>query len=569
VLKAKRFQPLSVLNQKLRGLDVFESNESAPPIVASASTTSKLPEAFFDPDDHVTRNHWQKASGNDSCTDPTCGKRLGPINGSVNCRKCGRLFCEIHTMYQMKLSNMANHDPARGFWLRVCETCYKSREGYNDHQGVSLDKTSAFMVIRSQRTERQNLEISRLEKRLTRLTQVLAESAEETNTLTIGGGLLRPVASLTAQKNHRKTLEQSVVAWEEDATVSKCPFCKQEFGSWSFRRHHCRICGRVVCSDPQTGCSSEIGLTVARHKENALPSADSFRASGTSTGNTAASEKPASRTSGPEASQLSLDVRLCRDCKSTIFSKRDFENSISSKPADQRAYEALRQFEAGIRLLLPSFQRALQILQPDSTGKSPPTHAQIQDAAKIRKRLMDSFTKYNLAAKRIKELKTDSPDQQRLQKAVYAAASTFLHANMVPLKHVPRMLRSQSDGPSLGHRKVLSSLNGGGRHPSPLRNGALAPDAETGSVAGSEASTIASALEAEEKELRERLVVLEEQRFLVHDMVSNARGARRTEEVGALSRNLQELDKEIEMLRKRVGGVEERWEELYANEVEQ
>ncbi|UZP39740.1 hypothetical protein NXS19_007556 [Fusarium pseudograminearum] len=30
VLKAKRFQPLSLINQKLRGLDVFESNESVP-----------------------------------------------------------------------------------------------------------------------------------------------------------------------------------------------------------------------------------------------------------------------------------------------------------------------------------------------------------------------------------------------------------------------------------------------------------------------------------------------------------------------------------------------------------
>ncbi|KAF2962682.1 hypothetical protein GQX73_g10893 [Xylaria multiplex] len=43
VLKAKRFQPLSLINQKLRGLDVFESNESLPPpptrISANISST--------------------------------------------------------------------------------------------------------------------------------------------------------------------------------------------------------------------------------------------------------------------------------------------------------------------------------------------------------------------------------------------------------------------------------------------------------------------------------------------------------------------------------------------------
>ena len=38
-------------------------------------------------------------------------------------------------MYQMKLSRSAQHEPVRGLWCRVCETCYKSREGYNDRSG--------------------------------------------------------------------------------------------------------------------------------------------------------------------------------------------------------------------------------------------------------------------------------------------------------------------------------------------------------------------------------------------------------------------------------------------------
>jgi len=60
-------------------------------------------------------------------------------------------------------------------------------------------------------------------------------------------------------------------------------------------------------------------------------------------------------------------------------------------------------------------------------------------------------------------------------------------------------------------------------------------------------------------------VVLEEQRFLVREMVANARGARRFEEVGALTKNVEELDKEIEKLSKAVHGVEERWEGLYSS----
>jgi hypothetical protein len=261
VLKAKRFQPLSTITQRLRGLDVFESNESAPlqPPGVPKATGDTSP---IDPDELITRTHWQRPGGSDPCTDPACGKRLGAVNGSVNCRNCGRLFCEEHTMYQMKLSRSATYEPVRGFWARVCETCYKSREGYNDHNGVLVDHTSTFAELRRRRVERQNLEMSRLEKRLTKLTRLLANPAEEV----VGpnpGTLLSPVASLAGQRNPRKAIEQSVVTWEDDATVSKCPFCQQEFGSWTFRRHHCRICGRVVCADPQTGCSTEVGLNIA------------------------------------------------------------------------------------------------------------------------------------------------------------------------------------------------------------------------------------------------------------------------------------------------------------------
>ena len=267
--------------------------------------------------------------------------------------------------------------------------------------------------------------------------------------------------------------------------------------------------------------------------------------------------------------QLSVDIRMCRDCKSTIFSHRDFAEDIMRKPPDQRAYETLRQFEQGIRLLMPSFQRALLVLQPPSEdsswlSKPPPTHAQIQEAAKIRKRLTDSFAKYDTAARRIRDLKTKSPTQLRLQKAIYAQASSFLHINLVPLKSIPRMLKKQSS--LSGHRRLLSGGSGSG-HLSPLRNGESASslDPETASVGGaSEASTAVSALETEEKEIREKLIVLEEQRFMVQEMVNNAKGARRFEEMGALTRNLDELDKEIATIKKQVSGVEERWEGLYA-----
>ena len=141
--KAKKFQPLAVLNQKLKGLDVFESNGEYPtPATIQRSNTAPTSEPpkqqYIDPDEVVSRDHWQKYAPGEKCSEPSCGKRLNAANGNVNCRHCGKLFCEEHTMYQMKLSRSAKHEPVRGFWCRVCETCYKSRDGYNDHHGRLL-----------------------------------------------------------------------------------------------------------------------------------------------------------------------------------------------------------------------------------------------------------------------------------------------------------------------------------------------------------------------------------------------------------------------------------------------
>lgn len=265
--KAKKFQPLAVLNQKLRGMEVFESNDEglalAPTPVQTGGTNAPatqgaLIERLPDPDEVVSRSHWQRQSGYDSCCDPLCGKRLGGSNGQVNCRHCGKLFCEEHTMYQMKLSRSAQHEPVRGLWCRVCETCYKSREGYNDHVGLERSHYDFFKTKRKRVVDKQNLEVSKLETRLTRMTQLLANPPPEP-TQSAGSYLW---SSFSGAKSHLRSLEQAIAPWQDDTEVVQCPFCQQVFSQYVFRRHHCRICGRVVCSDPATACSTEVGFDV-------------------------------------------------------------------------------------------------------------------------------------------------------------------------------------------------------------------------------------------------------------------------------------------------------------------
>ena len=61
--------------------------------------------------------------------------------------------------------------------------------------------------------------------------------------------------------------------------------------------------------------------------------------------------------------QVAVDVRMCKDCRTTVFSRSDFQEGLAQKTPDVRAYENLVQFERGIRLMLPKFQRLLMVLQ--------------------------------------------------------------------------------------------------------------------------------------------------------------------------------------------------------------
>ncbi|PYH97383.1 FYVE-domain-containing protein [Aspergillus ellipticus CBS 707.79] len=531
--KAKRFQPLAVLNQKLKGLDVFESNENLQPFAGPSRPSGPVlmqpPEQprAPDPDDIIRKDHWQPRTLYDACLEPSCGKRLNATNGCVNCRKCGKLFCEDHTMYQMKLSRSARHEPVRGLWCRVCETCYKSREGYNDHNGLARDRMAEFKSVRKQTVDKALLEVSRLEKRLTRLTQLLASLPVEQIQSNAN-----KLWSISWQGDQRKALEQTVVSWQDDASVSRCPFCQQDFTSYSFRRHHCRTCGQVVCGDPATACSTEVPLSIS----------------------------PFTKTSAEKsvrAGVINIDVRLCKDCRSTLFNRRDFEADVMRKPPAMRAYENLTQFERGIRLLLPKFQRILGALQDP---RRPPSSAQIAEASKVRKRLTDSFAQYDVAARRIRDIQTDSLYQQRLQKAIYQQASNFLHLHMLPLKSLPKVLKHASSNGK--HPSTTSSPDspspsngstGGPRQGSALASikyGSIAASASNSSLA-SDASSAISALEAEEKSLRDRLIVLEEQKFFVSEMIADANRRRKFDEVSSLAMNIEDLTREID----RVNGI--------------
>lgn len=164
----------------------------------------------------------------------------------------------------------------------------------------------------------------------------------------------------------------------------------------------------------------------------------------------------------------------------------------------------------------------------------PPTPATLAEASKIRKRLTDSFGQYSVAARRIRDLPTDSRTQQRLQKAIFQQAGSFLHLHMLPLKALPKILKhaAPSERPTTNGKA----------------NSALASIKFNEMDAASQASSSSaiSAMEVEEKALREQLIVLEEQSFMVKEQIADASKRRKFDEVSSLSQNAEDLGREID-----------------------
>ncbi|KAF9165827.1 carboxypeptidase Y-deficient [Actinomortierella ambigua] len=219
--------------------------------------------AWTDPraDAVVTKRHWVKESlDREGCHHNNCGKTLGIRYGRQHCRSCGQLFCDTHTMFQLKLDANAHHDPS-GLWCRVCEGCFvraRRKEDSLSSGGVTRKLTADFKSIRAKNAEKIHLEVNRLEKRIEKLARIhqkhdptgsalsssptlsatgtwSGSSSPRTGSLRIASssasssplsgsssmrakGLLRSMTSMKGQP--LKAEEQTVVPWEDDSSIN-------------------------------------------------------------------------------------------------------------------------------------------------------------------------------------------------------------------------------------------------------------------------------------------------------------------------------------------------------------
>ena len=152
----------------------------------------------------------------------------------------------------------------------------------------------------------------------------------------------------------------------------------------------------------------------------------------------------------------------------------------------------------------------------------------------------------------MRDIPTPSPTQQKLQKAVYQQASSFLHLHMLPLKTLPKIPKHATThgGKSLPNwslpngKSALASIRYASNH-----------DHDSNSVPSTQSSQI-SDLEAEEKALKDQLIVLEEQKFLLQEQVADANKRRKFDEVAALAAGVEDLTREIDRVQGLLAGLD-------------
>lgn len=496
VVKAKQLQSVtSVFNNRFSKLDLFDNDDSSNSTDTLSAITKKAPAPVPTvPPIVVTRNHWQKPTGFDKCSDIICEKPLNSRNGSVNCRKCGKLFCANHTKYQMKLNKNAQHDPIDGVWSRVCETCYKSRPGYLDYTGVSRDLMDVFTAKRQIKIDEHDLEVNKLEKRLVKLIKVLMDpkfTSEPTNLFSY------------SKANQRRSAERNIIAWEDDSTVTECPICSNVFG-YSLRKHHCRLCGRVVCASHATNCSRDAPISILIDK---LGSSQFHN-----------EPKP----------KHDVCIRICQDCKNTVFSKRNYESDLKATKSDLLYfYDTLTPVRRSIDTMLPKFQEMLtEINNPDK----PPTPGLLHEATRVRRKLLESFVQFDNTSRKVLSIKVHTEEEQRLQHQIHTVAAQYLQDHMLPLKALPKVLKHTKPSSSLTEVVTATDVN---NTPSTPTLPPLSSD--------------------EIQSLREQVIVLEEQKFLVTGMIAEASSRRKFDEVEPLQQSINDLDKELDSIRSKLG----------------
>lgn len=494
----KKFDNLQALNKHLDVEHEFNDNEDSLGSNENSTSNGKATKVSSGVDkvQKLKRSHWEKfQKGKSHCQ--ACGKTLNNEIGAINCKKCGKLHCRRHLPNMIKLDLSARYEPEHGKWYNCCHACFVNKPGYNDY-GKAINLTQEFFKLRNMKKEDKNLRLLQLENRFVRLVNGLITLYKKYN-----GSIIYNLK----MNNEISKLERTVTPWRDDRSVLYCNICSEPFGLL-LRKHHCRLCGMIVCDNAYRNCSNQIDIGYLVSAASDLPFDYDI-------------EKD-------NLSEIPVSVRLCSHCISMLFVGRKFSKDVEMPLSGIFAkYESMQNISKVIDSLLPIFEDSLNNLKletvKDSKRVSDPKN--LNELARLRHKLLGSFNLYNTLTRQLVCIEPRNHVERQLQNSIKTASASYINEKILPLKSLPAILnpegpKTQKDEPEV---KKLSQL------------------------------MIENLTIKEVKELRQELMVLKEQSYLIESTIQDYKKQRRLEEIVTLNKNLEELHSRIHTVQSKLG----------------
>lgn len=311
--------------------------------------------------------------------------------------------------------------PVSGVRLDLCKT---------GEEGVKRNHFAEFKKIRSSRVDRYATETNRLIVRLDKLlTNIPGEAAK------------------------RRDHEVEVVPWIDEDLVKLCPTCAKGFNI-ARRKHHCRLCGSVMCQD----CSTFVDFDFCRRLTNPV-SLSSYKpverlgwAGGKSDTKSVGSPARPSifklRRSGSRESVNSMmsmvesrtkeEFRSCTYCKVLLTHRETIIDLQTTKPIVSQFYDSLRTYMASGEELSPRYVAMHASLVAGETTY------QAGDVKMLRVKLLKIAENIDLMSKKIASLGRETveegaplPRRFLLQTQIRRASVNLIKDTLVGLPSLP------------------------------------------------------------------------------------------------------------------------------------
>ncbi|KAI1278741.1 Rabenosyn-5 [Halotydeus destructor] len=282
--------------------------------------------------------------------------------------------------------------------------------------GQSRRHFDYFKQIREDRVERYVIETNKLLIRLDKL-----------------------ITDAPADVNKRKLHEKNIVSWVSDADVKLCPSCAKTF-NLGRRRHHCRLCGAIMCHNCSQFLEFEYAKKLisptnleaeAESSSLSLPVSGTLnRASGSRRGSTSSLMSVMNQSTGEQ------HVRVCYDCKVLLDKRNKLILNQRARPTLCHFYERLKSTMDDAERLVPVYTKMCYSFTLGETTYN------LNDAQDLRFKLMKQAELIDQLSRKIANLGMDSfppPEdmQLKLQAKLRLAATQFLKEHMIGLPSTP------------------------------------------------------------------------------------------------------------------------------------